>query len=283
LCILLGIQTYTYLSEIKRTMGKALDELQSLRYISRWDIQPMAAKEGYKIILWPGEDLINSLRQSTLKLTSGSRPAREVENLAGEGPAAPKGHDKELTMEAQMALSELVAMGVSPTRAQALLKKHEAGRIQDTAEYVRSLVQAAGSRKIQNPAGLLIYHLESEIPVPAQFVTSRQRKAVEAARHERSQYEQQRIGLELAYLAWVEEQVEREVAARFPGDVLENRLNEIVAQRVKTDVYFKRVTADQRKPIARQVLAREIRDELDLPSMEEWSRSNAQGALFEGQ
>ena len=282
LCVLLGIQAYTYISEIKRTMGKALDELKALRYISRWDIQPMAAKEGYKIILWPGDDLIKSLNQFNKKLPGDARAERSLESFAeATGESKEAKPNAELTMDAQLALSELVALGITPAKAQSLLKKYDPGRIQDTAEYVGSLVQSATGKKIQNPAGLLIYHLESEIPVPAPFVTSRQRKAAETARHERSLFEQQRISTELSYVSWAEEQVERELASRFPDEALDAKLSEIVAQRVKTDLYFKRVTPDQRKIIARQVLAKEIREELVLPSLEQWSKTNSQGLLFE--
>jgi len=285
LCGLLGIQAYTYLSEIKRTMGKALDELKSLRYISRWDIQPMAAKDGYKIILWPGQDLLQSLSQSNPKLSASSRPVQTIESFPEPGSEHRESREEkqptELTMDAQVALTELIAIGITPTKAQVLLKKYDAGRIQDTAEYVSSLVQSENSKKIQNPAGLLIYHLESEIPVPAPFVTSRQRKAAENARRERSHFEQQRLSTELAYISWAEEQVGRELKARFPGEALDVRLSEIVAQRVKTDAFFKRVNPEQRTTIARQVLAKEIREELVLPSLEQWTRTHSQGLLFE--
>ena len=81
LCMLLGIQPYAYLSKIKSTMGKALDELVTVRYLSRWDVQPMSSKDGYKIVLWPGEDLLRSLALSAPRLQSAAPNAGLLGNI----------------------------------------------------------------------------------------------------------------------------------------------------------------------------------------------------------
>jgi hypothetical protein len=59
--MLLGIKEYKYYSEIKRTMGKALDELVALSYFSAWEIRRKVGQNGYKVVIWPGVELKNRL------------------------------------------------------------------------------------------------------------------------------------------------------------------------------------------------------------------------------
>ena len=61
LCNLLNVQAYPHLSKIKSTMGLALNELVAIKYISRWDVQKMSSKIGYKVVLYPGEELLRIL------------------------------------------------------------------------------------------------------------------------------------------------------------------------------------------------------------------------------
>jgi len=279
LCTLLGIQSYTFLSEIKRTMGKALDELIELRYLSRWDIQPMAAKEGYKIILWPGEDLIRSLDQAGPKLPSTTQTSRLIDNISEQSANAEP--NQELTMEAQQALAELLRLGIGPAKAQALTTQHSPATILDVTEYVTSLVHADKNKRIQNPAGLLIYYLHNDMPIPGAFLTTRKRRNSEAARHLEAQERQRQLDLDLAFDTWRAEQVDAELVARFPGSALAKKIAEVVGQRSKTDNYFKRVSPTQREGLARQILAKEIREQMALPSFEDWCKTHAQYDLFE--
>jgi len=41
---------------------------------------------------------------------------------------------------------------------------------------VTSLVQADKNKRIQNPAGLLIYYLHNDMPIPGAFLTTRKRR-----------------------------------------------------------------------------------------------------------
>jgi hypothetical protein len=54
----------------------------------------------------------------------------------------------------------------------------------------------------------------------------------------------------------------------------------VAAQRRKTDQVFARVTPDQREKLALQLLRKELREELQLPSLEEWIQSKSQIELF---
>jgi len=279
LCALLGIQAYTYLSEIKRTIGKALDELKALRYISRWDIQPMASSEGYKIILWPGEDLKKSMLQASRRFPA-PRFASGDKLALPEDTAAEK-ENSDLTMENQQALLAMTALGVAARTAQSLIKKHDATLILDTAEYVSSLVQRDSNRRIYNPAGMLIYWLESGMTIPAGFITSREKETANNHRQQHEMQVQMEANIRIAYMTWADEQVEHELLTRYPGELLEQKIREVVSQRVKTDAKIRRLSDHQRVCVGRVILLKEIRDELPLPSMEQWAKTNSQQLLFE--
>ena len=84
----------------------------------------------------------------------------------------------------------------------------------------------------------------------------------------------------LEYQEWREQLVEAELKARYPSSALANKINEVAAQRRRTDDVFARVTPDQREKLALQLLRKELREELQLPSLEEWIQSKSQIELF---
>ena len=53
-----NMQVYPHLSKIKSTMGLALNELVNIKYLDKWDVQPMSSKDGYKIVLSPGPTVV---------------------------------------------------------------------------------------------------------------------------------------------------------------------------------------------------------------------------------
>jgi hypothetical protein len=84
----------------------------------------------------------------------------------------------------------------------------------------------------------------------------------------------------LEYQEWREQLVEAELKARYPSSALANKINEVATQRRRTDDVFARVTPDQREKLALQLLRKELREELQLPSLEEWAQSKSQIELF---
>ena len=278
LCVLLGIQAYKQPSRIKLSIGRALDELISVRYLSRWDIQLMSSKIGYKVMLWPGEDILRSLSLSTPKLQPVTR---DVQALASTSmPTDDAETDKGLSMEAEQALAELLTFGIAPHKAQQLVKEYDAGNILDVVEYVSSQATADKNGRIQNPAGLLIYYLRDDVPIPADFVTSRKRRISEAARRRDAEQRQYLVDLELEFDTWRAQKVDDELAVLYPGPELDRKIAEIVEQRSKSDKYFMRISLAQRPVVARQVLAKEVREQMALPSFEDWCKTHAQRDLF---
>ena len=54
LCQHLNIQQYAYLSQIRQTLGPALDELVAFGYLTAWRSEELAGERGYKIVLEHG-------------------------------------------------------------------------------------------------------------------------------------------------------------------------------------------------------------------------------------
>jgi len=97
---------------------------------------------------------------------------------------------------------------------------------------------------------------------------------------QRSMEEQQQQELDIAYAEWKDQQIERELEKRFPGELLEKKILEIIEQRRKSDHYFTRVKREQHPILARQILRKEFREQVELPSFEQWCKINSQGNLF---
>jgi hypothetical protein len=275
LCLFLSVKSYKFVSKIKSTMGKALDELVAIRYLSRWEIQPMVTTGGYKFVLWPGRDILQCLNEIPTLTAKGNTQNSLLDSTAES--IEPQG----FTVEAQEALMALLSLGVLSSKANSLIKQSDPNRILDLAEYAVHLANTAPkNRPIGNPAGLLIYWLRNDISVPSTFETSRRRKEIESAKQVRAIEQQQRIEREAAYSEWKEAQVEKELATRYPGAEMEKTINEIMLQRQKSDPLFARVKREQHAILARQILQKEVREQMALPSYEGWTKTNAQANLF---
>jgi hypothetical protein len=260
LCADLNIPSYPHVSKIRDTMGRSLDDLIGIQYLSRWDVQPMTSKEGYKLVLWPGDQLMRVLAIAQKK----QLPASGATPNAEPGP------------QQQEAINALVACGVSLPKAIELATHHDPMTITDQAEYVSAQKTLDKRGKIENPAGLLIYTIENNLPVPADFVTSRRRKVIKDEELKRQQEREEQDKLYLQYEQWRDASVQAQLTATYPGQELDRKLAEIAAQRSKTDPFFQRVAQAQRIELALQLLRKELRENLQLRTFEEWQRSNSQ-------
>ncbi|HWQ57254.1 MAG TPA: replication initiator protein A [Bryobacteraceae bacterium] len=263
LCMLLNIPVYRHVSKIRETMGRSLDELAGIEYLSGWDVRPMMSKPGYKLVLTPGSELLHVLAISQRK------------QLADCG-ATP-----ELTAEQQAGLDALLERGISPAKAQALVRQYPAEAILDQVEYAEFLVARDRRRKISNPAGLIIYVVESQVPVPQDFPTSRRLREHESRVAERQEHEIRRMELQDRYEEFVAAEVDRAVRQQFPGPELKRKCRDVLLRRRRTDPEFAALSPIQQEPFAEQLLRREIREALLLPSFEEWCRQKDQLDLFQ--
>lgn len=274
LCALLNVRAYDHVSKIRETMGLSLTDLVGIGYLRSWDIKPMSSKAGYKLILVPG-----SAMKEVLSLTQRRQLA-----LATTLPDAP------LSEPCELAKSAMVEQGVSPVKANELVKKYEPHGLLDRIEYVACQVETDRTRKIKNPAGFLISFIESEQQIPSSFKTKRERQ-IEARHH--LKLEQERVAEDARqfvvfqqqeeYRKWCMAQAEEFIVKQLEGDLLSKRLREISSQLRKNSTYatmLDRMSPDQRRLELMRALKREIVKELALIPFEEWTEANPQSVLF---
>ncbi len=197
LCVLLGIKEYKYHSEIKRTMGKAFEELVSLDYLSAWEIRRKDTQDAYKVIIWPGSELKKRLAKQRPMLDEPSQtdalPSSTHEIPAEVEPGV------DLTQETEQALHELKAVGINKTVSQSLIKKYGPSKVIDVAEYVSSLKATDKNFRIKNMAGLIIHYLRESTPIPAAFITTRERRAMESTSIAEQKQRENAIAQEMSY------------------------------------------------------------------------------------
>src|SRR5579875_3177280 len=170
LCNLLNIQPYPHLSKIKSTIGLSLEELVSIKYLSSWDVQKMSSKQGYKVVLVAGEEL--------LRVLDATRPERRENPPSLPAPTRDKA-ERQLSEEEQRAVSLLKEHGVLSAKAEALVAQFGVENVIDTVEYLSATALAGKRKSVENPAGLIIYSIENGLPVPATFMSSRRKRAVD--------------------------------------------------------------------------------------------------------
>jgi len=101
----------------------------------------------------------------------------------------------------------------------------------------------------------------------------------QAAERDRAK-EEARQALESAYMSWKDGKRKEALAERYSGEELEAKISEVVRKNSKSDTLFRRVPPAQHRTIALQLIMKEIRDSLALPSFEEWQSQNGQIDLF---
>jgi hypothetical protein len=86
--------------------------------------------------------------------------------------------------------------------------------------------------------------------------------------------------LEAAYMSWKDGKRQEALAERYSGEELEAKISEVVKKNSKSDAFFRRVPSAQHRNIALQLIMKEIRDSLILPSLDEWQAQHGQIDLF---
>jgi hypothetical protein len=133
---------------------------------------------------------------------------------------------------------------------------------------------------VENPAGLIIYSLENEFPVPVGFISSRRRAAMRETAERLQAKEAENNRLHEVYERWVESERDKAFATRYPDAELEARLGEVIAAQRKSNPLFKRVSVDQHRPMALQIIRKEVNVSFTVPSFEDWVSGTRQIDLF---
>lgn len=278
LCNLLNVQAYPHLSKIKSTMGLALNELVSIKYLLKWDVQKMSSKAGYKVVMTPGDELIAIL--------NSTRPERR-EPLGLPERSQLEQSSPTLKAEDQQAVELLKSQGVLPAKALKLVGAFGADAVIETVEYLLAQADRGSRKTIENPAGLIIYSLENALPVPASFMGSRKRKAAEETQARRrikeqkvAQIELKQMQDELNYSKWVDEQRDLAVREMFSEEELKAKISNVCAEQSRRDDRFRKMPDAARKDVAYRLLRKELAAEIQLPSFDEWTKTTEQTSLF---
>jgi len=263
LCQLLNIRAYPHLSKARSVLEPAMDELMNIGYLSSWELSRTARGTEFKLLLSPGKRLL-----SMPNFSSAINP---------EARAA-------LDARLPSWVEELVRRGVAERRARQLaLDIPDEQPVLDQIEYAEHLIQEdrRGRGRISNPPGFLIWAIESDLAVPAEFETSRKRRLREAQQQAEDEERFRILQLENDYDEFCQQQVQRRLEADYAGERLENALREQM-KTIKREQpeWFARVPEATRREIALSRLKATIRETLNLPGMEQWSKRNPQPRLF---
>jgi hypothetical protein len=85
---------------------------------------------------------------------------------------------------------------------------------------------------------------------------------------------------EVEFVSWREEQVEREVDLRYPGEAYQSRLAEVIAQEKKSSKTFAALMPNQQANLAASQLRKQVREAMTLPTLDMWCATHSQYALF---
>ncbi len=260
LCMMLAIPCYRFVSKIQSTLGKALDELISIGYLSKWSILPMITKEGYKVVLTPGEEILRLLsvfQRRGLNETFSGNPELSLSSIQAS------------------ALSALVSVGITATKAESLVRRYSAEFVSRQCEYAVHLIDSDQRGKIKNRAGFVIYSIESALPIPDEFVSPRKKQDSES----RPVAAQELAELHSDYRAMINRYVDPEIERRFPGSSLVEKVEEILERRSPQEKEFDSAFPMHAFQIGREQIASEIRESLALPTFDEWRTSQTQRIL----
>ena len=82
-------------------------------------------------------------------------------------------------------------------------------------------------------------------------------------------------------MRWIDGKRQEALAELYSGEELEAKLSEVIKKNSKSDSFFRRVPPVQHRTLAMQLIMKEVRDGLILPSFEEWQSQNGQIDLFQ--
>lgn len=187
LCQYLNITEYKHLSKIVEKLGPALDELKSYGYISKWKIEQTSDRKAFKVVFFHGEKYHRDRRQ---RLGQG-----ENGGIGGDK----KLPDNPLSKDQQSWVTALVEKGVLEKAAQELITSLPADQpIADQLEWIAEQIKQLGD-KIKNGPGFIIHMLRSNVVVPVDFITSRKRAQIAAARAAVEEAQFKQFEVEAAY------------------------------------------------------------------------------------
>jgi len=263
LCQLLNVRAYPHISKARSVLEPSLQELTEIGYLSSWDLQKTSRGGDFKLVLSPGTRLLSLPTFSSV--------------VNPEARAA---------MEAHLPLwvGELVQRGVAERKARQLaLDIPEDQPVPDQIEYGDFLIQQDRRTrgKILNPAGFLIWMIESNLALPADFETSRQRNLRKAIEETQNNERFEALQLRNDYDEFCRGEIDKRLNIEFGGARLEAALQEqIKTIKREQPQWFARIPEAARREIALGRLKTVLREKLNLPNFEAWAKRHRQSRLF---
>jgi hypothetical protein len=241
----------------------SLQELMNIGYLSTWELLRTVRGTDFKLTLSPGKRLMC------------------LPNLSGlVNPQVQAAFEARLPAW----VGELVQRGVAERKARQLaLDIVDDQPVFDQIEYAEHLIHQdrRGRGKISNPAGFFIWAIENNLSVPAEFETSRKRRLRETQQQTDAEQLLTSLQLENQYEEFRHDQIRKTLESGYPADHLENALREHmkVIKREQPE-WFARVPEGTRREVALGRLKSSIRDSLNLPTFEQWTKRSLQQRLF---
>lgn len=259
LCSLLDIRPWTYVSKIRQVLGPSLDELKQIEYVADWDISRTADETDFKLVLSAGQRLLETIRP---RLANGASAINDP--IVNTWVAA------------------LIDRGVREAAARQLVMNVPDNQpVMDQIEWGDEILRTAPKGKFFNPPGLYVYVVRENILPPADFETSRKRDLRQGNHANRNAEELDRLRVELEYEDYCSREVETYLTGAFKPDVLEKHISARAATLPEEYGAAEFMLPEQRMSLARQLICREIRRELQLPSFEEFARRYKQLGFFD--
>jgi ATP-dependent Lon protease len=261
LCQVLNIRAYPHLSKAQDVLGPSLDELVAIGYLEDWDLVRSSQGKDFKLLLSPGKRLL-SLEHFAGAL---SQLNAQPENLP-------------------LWISELVSRGVAERKARQLaLDIPQEQPVLDQIEYAEHLLRQDSNsrRKIANPAGFIIWAIESNLTVPETFQTSRQQKTLELQDQAHNEQRQLQIQMEYDYEEYCRNKVREKIQAEYPEERLKNAIREQMRMiRHEQTNWYERVSDAMRTEVALARIHSLVRESMQLPTFERWTKQEPQKRLF---
>jgi hypothetical protein len=208
LCQILNIRQYAQPSRIREKLEPSLSELVAHGYLSKWLIQETSNGTAYKIVFYHGDKFLRDQ-----KARSGQKD--DSPTLQNTRDAIAWTTESSVEVDQDL-LAEMVKRGISEATSRRLLAGLAIGQqILDQLEWGDYQIRQAPSGKFYNPAGLYIRLIRENIKPPKNFESSRKRQLREAAHRTCQQQQEERARLELAYLEYRDQTIERYIQKNY--------------------------------------------------------------------
>jgi hypothetical protein len=254
LCEILDIVCHKHFSLIRRQLEPSLSELTHHGYLASWSIQPTADGREYKLVAVHGHKFYRD------------------QQIRSSLPAA-----AQLDSEAGSLLKQLTNRGINEVQARRLLKSLPSNQpVLDQLEYGDFIIWKSRSA-IKNPPGFYVYLLRESIPPPNDFETSSRKRAREVKEDLAREDKNRQLEMENSY----QEYCDREVRAHLCSMSDHARLEMLSTKMREVRQRWSHLPPATIEEIANRKLENEIRQELSLLSLEQYSALNPQQSLFE--